>query len=200
MSKILIVDDIEDNVKLLEFDLEKEEYEIFGAFSGEEAIKKAKDVLPDIIILDIMMPKLDGIETCKLIKQESEIADIPIIMMSAKNQTSDIIKALDAGATDYITKPINYPIVAARLRSALRSRELNVALAQQNNTAQEALGNQNHFVAKLCEEITAPLRAIKELADTILSQENVKDTNLRDKLNTLASNSANLVAKIEGLV
>lgn len=196
MSKILIVDDIEDNVKLLEFDLEEEGYEIFGAYSGEEALAKAKEIIPDVIILDIMMPKLDGIETCKLIKKEPTLKDIPIVIMSAKNQTADIIKALDAGASDYIAKPINYPIVAARIRSAMRTRQ--ITLNSKERKIEDSRLTENQLISKIKNEFLAPLNAISELA-TSLAQD-LEGHALKEKTAELASNSANLASTLASLL
>lgn len=196
MSKILIVDDIEDNVKLLEFDLEEEGYEIFGAYSGEEALAKAKEIIPDVIILDIMMPKLDGIETCKLIKKEPNLTDIPIVMMSAKNQTADIIKALDAGASDYITKPINYPIVAARIRSALRARQITLGI--NGSTIGESKPSESQLITKIKSEILPPLNTISELATSLAKE--MEGHDLKEKTAELASTSANLASTLEILL
>lgn len=199
MSKILIVDDIEDNVKLLEFDLEEEGYEIFGAYSGEEAITKAKELTPDLIILDIMMPKLDGIETCKILKNDPKLADIPIVMMSAKNQTSDIIKALDAGASDYITKPINYPIVAARIRSAMRTRQLTRAACIESGNLSQDQKTETEFKAQIKRDILEPLSVISELGIS-LAQEIGGDQALLEKSKRLASTSANLINALESML
>lgn len=122
MSKeqILIVDDEEDIVELLEYNLTKEGYKVSSLTSGEKVLATAKGLLPDLILLDIMLPHLDGLEICKLLKRDSKTQHIPIIMLSAKGEEADIVSGLELGADDYVTKPFSPRILIARVRTALR--------------------------------------------------------------------------------
>lgn len=106
-GKILVVDDEAYIVHILEFSLGMEGYEVVTAFDGEEAIVKAEREEPDLIVLDIMMPKLDGYETCRRLKTSDKTKDIPIILLSAKGRSMDQKVGLDAGADEYITKPFS---------------------------------------------------------------------------------------------
>ncbi|MCH7828118.1 MAG: response regulator, partial [Bacteroidetes bacterium] len=107
MYKILIIDDLRENVFMLQNRLEKVNYNIISAYNGETGIKKAKKELPDLILLDIMMPGKNGLEVCKELLEEEITKDIPIIMVTAKVAADDIRIGLEAGAFDYIKKPFN---------------------------------------------------------------------------------------------
>ena len=132
MSKVLVVDDIQDNVTLLSFELEDDGFEVLTAFNGQECLEKARKEHPDVILLDIRMPGMSGIETLEVLKEDKDTADIPVIMVSANNSDDNIIKALDIGAHDFVSKPIDYMVLAARMRSALRLSHALKELAKAN--------------------------------------------------------------------
>jgi DNA-binding response OmpR family regulator len=116
MSKVLVVDDIADNVKLLTYDLMDEGYEVEVAYDGPQALAAAKSGKPDVILLDVMMPGMDGIEVCRRLRADRELRDTPVIMVSARDADEDVVRGLDAGADDYVTKPFEMRIVLARVR------------------------------------------------------------------------------------
>ncbi|MGA2916172.1 MAG: response regulator [Sedimentisphaerales bacterium] len=119
-ENILIVDDEEDVLELLRFNLEKNGYKIDAAVSGEEALTKARGKLPDLIILDLMLPGIDGLEVCKRLKGDTKTVNIPVIMLTAKSEEADIITGLELGAQDYITKPFSPKVLVARVRRILQ--------------------------------------------------------------------------------
>ena len=119
-GKILVVDDEDHIVELIKFNLESSGYEVIVAFNGEDAIKKALDEKPDLIILDLMLPKIDGVEVCRRIKGNEETSNICIIMLTAKSDESDKIVGLETGADDYITKPFSVKELIARVNAVLR--------------------------------------------------------------------------------
>ncbi len=121
-ERILIVDDEEDIRELVRVSLEKEGYHTLAAASGEQALKIAKTEVPDIIVLDLMMPGIDGLEVAKQLKSDNHTAPIGIVMLSAKGEESDIITGLELGADDYVTKPFSPRILIARIRSVLRRK------------------------------------------------------------------------------
>src|SRR4051812_1528661 len=127
--KILVVDDHEDNVELLRARLEARGYEVFGANDGFEALECAERIVPDLILLDVMMPKMDGIEVVRRLKANSQLPFIPVIMQTALDSTENKVEGLDAGADDYITKPINFAELEARVNSLLRIKALQSDLA-----------------------------------------------------------------------
>jgi two-component system cell cycle response regulator len=119
-ARVLVVDDLEPNVKLLEAKLRAEYFDVLGAYSGREAVERAKQDQPDIILLDVMMPGMDGFEACRIIKSCPETAHIPIVMVTALDQQADRVAGLKAGADDFLTKPVEDVALFARVRSLSR--------------------------------------------------------------------------------
>ncbi|GAK57200.1 response regulator receiver domain protein, CheY-like protein [Candidatus Vecturithrix granuli] len=122
-EKILIVEDEEDIRELLVYNLKKEGYRVEGVSSGEEALKKIKQSVVDLVVLDLMLPDVDGLEVCKILKNDSHTAHIPVVMLTAKGEESDIVLGLEFGADDYITKPFSPRVLLARIRAVLRRRQ-----------------------------------------------------------------------------
>jgi len=130
--RILVVDDHEDNIELLRARLEARGYEVEGATDGQAALEMVDKVCPDLILLDVMMPKMDGMEVARRLKARianKEIPFIPIIMQTALDSTEQKVEGLDAGAIDYVTKPINFAELEARVSSQLHVKSLQDALA-----------------------------------------------------------------------
>ncbi len=121
-EEILIVDDEEDILELIRFNLSNDGYECSSVSSGEEALKKARSEIHDLIVLDLMLPGLDGLEVCKALKKDPKTEQIPIIMLSAKGEESDIVIGLELGADDYITKPFSPRVLMARVKTVLRRK------------------------------------------------------------------------------
>ena len=121
--KILVADDIKQNVKLLRVILTASEFDVIEAYDGEEALEKATSENPDLILLDIMMPKLTGYEVCQRLRADGTTKSIPIIMITALHEMEDRIKGIDAGADDFISKPFNKTELLARVKSLLRMRQ-----------------------------------------------------------------------------
>lgn len=119
-TKICIIEDEVEIIRLLTYNLNKEGYDVFHCESGENAFEFIKRHQPKIILLDIMIPGIDGFDVCKKLKADNETASIPIIMLTAKAEESNIITGLELGADDYITKPFSVSILIARVRTALR--------------------------------------------------------------------------------
>jgi two-component system alkaline phosphatase synthesis response regulator PhoP len=119
---ILIVEDDEDILELVRYNLAKEGYEVAGVRSGEEAIRLVDSMKPDLVVLDLMLPGLDGLEVCKLIKNDEKVRYISIVMLTAKGEEADIVTGLELGADDYITKPFSPRVLIARVRAVLRRR------------------------------------------------------------------------------
>lgn len=122
---ILVVDDEADILQLIQYNLEKEGYKTLTTASGEEALREARRHLPNLIILDLMLPGLDGIEVCKQLRSSEDTKYIPILMVTAKSEESDIITGLEVGADDYITKPFSPKVLIARVRAILRRSRRN---------------------------------------------------------------------------
>ena len=119
-SKILIVEDDSDIVELLTYNLREAGFETEAVFNGGDAIERAVEEQPDLIILDLMLPEVDGFEVCRLLKQDTQTADIPIIMLTAKGEEIDRVIGLQLGADDYVTKPFSQREFVLRVRAVLR--------------------------------------------------------------------------------
>jgi two-component system, OmpR family, phosphate regulon response regulator PhoB len=117
---ILVVEDEDALATLLQYNLEKEGYEVLIAGDGEEALVSVDEKLPDLVVLDWMLPKISGIEVCRRLRQRSETRNVPIIMLTARGEESDRIRGLDTGADDYVVKPVSMTELAARARAVLR--------------------------------------------------------------------------------
>ena len=176
---ILIVDDVSKNLQVLATILYQEGYEIAVAENGKSALAILKNIKPDLILLDIMMPEMDGYEVCSIIKSNPEIATIPIIFLTAKNDTESVVKSFELGASDYLTKPFNAMELKARVKTHLSLRENSQKLENLNNIledkvnertlqlkkANERLGQldnaKNYFLGLLSHELNTPLTQIK---------------------------------------
>jgi len=135
--RILVVDDHPDNVELLRARLESRGYDVTGASGGEEALQLVKENPPDLILLDVMMPKVGGMEVVRRLKADKSLPFIPVIMQTALDSTENKVEGLDAGADDYITKPINFPELDARVKSLLRIKKLQQDLSDRERELEE---------------------------------------------------------------
>ncbi len=121
-EQILVVDDEEDILELVRFNLSKEGYRTVCAETGEKAVEIARSEIPDLIVLDLMLPGMDGLEVTKFLKKDPETQHIPIIMLTAKGEESDVVTGLELGADDYVTKPFSPKILLARVKAVLRRK------------------------------------------------------------------------------
>jgi diguanylate cyclase (GGDEF)-like protein len=144
-ARILIVDDHEDNIEVLKARLESWGYETASAYNGHDALRYVNATPPDLILLDVMMPEISGIEVAKRIKSNPVLPFIPIIMQTALDSTEDKVEGLEAGADDYITKPIDFAELKARLRSMLRIKRLQEALEERERELLEVNERLRHM-------------------------------------------------------
>ena len=133
-KKILVVDDERPIVEILKINLQKEGYVVFEAFDGEDAVNKAMMINPDLILLDVMLPKLDGFSVCKKIREKSSV---PILMLTAREEELDKVLGLELGADDYITKPFSIRELMARIKANMRRNETVTASEKQDKTAEK---------------------------------------------------------------
>jgi two-component system phosphate regulon response regulator PhoB len=119
-EKILVVDDEEDILELVRYNLSREGYQVTGSLTGEDALRKVRSDPFDLIVLDLMLPGMDGLAFTKTVKNDSRLRNIPIVMLTAKGEESDIVTGPELGADDYITKPFSPKVMIARVRTALR--------------------------------------------------------------------------------
>jgi two-component system phosphate regulon response regulator PhoB len=125
MPKILVVDDEPDAIELIKFNLKAAGYEVITAVDGEEALKKARSMLPDLVILDLMLPEVDGLEVCKILRRDQRVSATPILMLTAKAAEIDRVLGLELGADDYVTKPFSPRELVLRVKRLLRTEPTN---------------------------------------------------------------------------
>ncbi|MBU1099062.1 MAG: response regulator [Bacteroidetes bacterium] len=174
MNRILVIDDMPDNVFILQDRLEREGYEILTAYDGIAGLEKAKLELPDLILLDIMMPGMSGLEVCEKLVNDDETKLIPIILVTALVEVKDLEIGLKVGAFDYIKKPFNKVELIARVRSALRFSESNKVMLEMEKirTFAATVITANHEIKQPLTLINLSLAAIKrELGKDPISKE-----------------------------
>jgi len=137
LPRILVVDDNANNVEILRMRLESHGYEVVTAVDGEAGLVAVREHLPDLILLDIMMPKLDGVEVCRRIRADNSLPFIPIILVTAKSDQKDVVAALEAGGDEFLTKPVDHAALVARVKSMLRIKALQDTVQGQAVQLQE---------------------------------------------------------------
>ena len=168
-AKLLIVDDKTANLDLLREMLAPLGHQIFFATSGAKALGIAASVLPDLVLLDVMMPEMDGFETCRRFKQDQALGEIPIIFVTARTDVEDLARGFAAGAVDYVTKPVKQPEVHARVATHLRlqglirqQRQHLAALEKARGELQELNDTKDKFLSNLGREVSASLAQIAD--------------------------------------
>jgi two-component system, cell cycle response regulator len=182
---ILVVDDNPDNLEIISTRLRFRGYDVAVAERGETAISMVRDEQPDLILLDIMMPDLDGYEVARRIRAQQDLAYIPIIVVTARDSTEDKVTGLDAGADDYLTKPINFPELEARVRSMLRIKRLQDQLEEKNRELEQlsisdgltGLYNHRHLHEILAEEYERSRRTREPVSLVMFDLDRFKEVN-----------------------
>ena len=147
--RILIVDDNATNRDILVTRLGVHGYDLRQAADGEEALAAAKELLPDLILLDVMMPKLDGFEVCKRLKGDTSLPFMPVILCTAKADSKDVVTGLEAGADEYLTKPIEQMALVARVKSVLRLKQLHDQVTEMNRSLEQRVSEQLVEIARM---------------------------------------------------
>ena len=161
--RILAVDDMPTNLEILRVRLEAQGYEVITAEDGEEALAKARELEPDLVLLDIMMPKLDGIAVLKQLKQDAMLRFVPIILVTAKSDVRDVVSGLDSGGDEYLTKPFEHAALTARVRSLLRVKELHDTVQHQAAKLKEQTEQLSSWNRLLEERVAEQLMEIERI-------------------------------------
>ncbi|HSJ08883.1 MAG TPA: diguanylate cyclase [Longimicrobiales bacterium] len=184
-GRILVVDDNQDNIEIIATRLRFRGYEILEAGDGAQALALVRDAAPDLILLDVMLPDIDGYEISRRIKGADDLPFIPIILVTARDSTQDKVAGLDAGADDYLTKPINFPELEARVRSMLRIKRLQDELELKNRELERlsisdgltGLFNHRHIHGLLAEEFERVERTGDSMSVAMLDLDRFKSVN-----------------------
>jgi two-component system cell cycle response regulator len=200
MKKILIIDDNPDNVFLLKDRLEREKFDVVTAYEGQMGIEKAEAENPDLILLDILMPGISGLDVCKAISSNDKTKTIPIILLTALSEVENLKEGFAAGAFDYIRKPFNRVELVARINSALRFREVNQILIELEKvkTFGATVATANHEIKQPLTLINLSIAAIRrELSKPELS----KDVVMKrvEFIENAASDIINLLEKLTSI-
>lgn len=162
-ATVLIVDDEKDLQELLSYNLSAEGYDIITAETGEKALKITRQKMPDLIILDLMLPGIDGLDVCKDLKADDKTEPIPIIMLTAKGEESDIVTGLELGADDYVTKPFSPKVLIARVRRLLRRKQTRTQRQETLKIHELTIDPQRHEVRINDEPVNLTLTEYKIL-------------------------------------
>jgi adenylate cyclase len=160
---ILVVDDVLDNVEILQMRLESQGYEVATAGDGVEALEKTRQLLPDLILLDIMMPKMDGIETVKRLKADASLPFMPVILVTAKADGADVVAGLESGGDDYLTKPVDHAALSARVCAMLRIKALHDTVQAQARRLEEQAAELAIWNKTLEERVAAQIGEIERI-------------------------------------
>lgn len=168
-QKILLVDDEQDILDLIKYNLEKENFEVQSCNNGKEAIDLALKFQPDLILLDVMMPRMDGMETCIQIRENKQLKNVIIAFLTARGEDYSQIAGFDAGADDYITKPIKPRVLVSRVRALLRRKESGETGSPSKQLKGISIDKERYLVLKDGEEMTLPKKEF-ELLSLLTSQ------------------------------
>lgn len=172
-ARVLIADDNPDNREIFQTRLATQGYEIVVATDGEEALSFAREYTPDLLLLDVMMPKIDGVDVCRTLRADPSLPFIPIIMITAKSSTQDVITALEAGADEYLTKPVDHAALVARVKSMLRLKALADTVNEQSRKLAEWNATLERRVADQIKQLEALSRLRRffspQLAEAIMN-------------------------------
>lgn len=195
--RILVIDDRPDNVYYLQSRLQQENFFVVPAFSGQEGIEKAKSQKPDLILLDIMMPGMDGYEVCKILSNDEDTKDIPIILVTAKVESNDVAEGLKVGAFDYIKKPFDKVELIARINSALRYAEMKKKTIQQEKYQifEATVFTANHEIKQPLTIMSLAINSIKRE----LQKEQVDKNLILEKINYLDDGIKKIAAVLNRL-
>jgi signal transduction histidine kinase len=191
---IFIAEDVPGNLQVLCNILEKEEYRIAAAGNGRQALEMVPEVRPDLVLLDIMMPEMDGFEVCEQLKKNPRTRDIPIIFLTAKAETADIVRGLEIGAVDYVTKPFNRAELLSRIKTHL---ELQFA----RETLKALIAAREKFFFIIAHDLASPLQFLLLSSDFLYSEYDTLSEEMRkDYIRRFYNNASQLTSLLENLL
>lgn len=198
---ILIVDDIPRNLQVLGSILSESGYSVSVASSGQGALDAIGAQIPDLILLDVQMPDIDGLDVCRRLKAEKKTADIPIIFLTARIEAEDIVQGFEAGAVDYITKPFVATELLARVRTHLRVKQYHDLIASQNQHLQALNAEKSELLSVVAHDLKSPLTNVQLLADILdRKSETLTPERIREYADDLRQSSDRMLALINNIL
>ncbi|WP_346854249.1 hybrid sensor histidine kinase/response regulator [uncultured Draconibacterium sp.] len=197
---VLIVDDNPNNLKIIALILRSFNYKIVIATNGEQAIEMVEKTLPDIILLDVMMPKIDGFETCRLIKAKDEYKDIPIIFITALNDTESLVKGFKAGGVDYITKPFNKDELISRVKTHLDLKYTRDSLQKTTAHLEELNALKDKMFSVIGHDLRSPLGSVRMTLDFLSKIEAPDDNPFSENIKIMLKTTDEVFGLLENLL
>ena len=199
-ASILLVDDMVENLHILLDYLRQSGCKLLIALSGETALQQLEQIQPDLILLDIVMPGMDGYETCRRVKANDRTKDIPVLFMTALSETEEKVKGFAAGGVDYITKPFQVEEVLARVHAHLTIRKLHTQLREKNDQLAELNASKDKFFAILAHDLKNPLIGFLSFAKLLEQVEDLEQAEFTKLTNAFRTSAENLFALLENLL
>lgn len=199
-ATILIVDDNPNNIKVVAIILRALKYKIVIATNGEQAIELVEQTRPDLILLDVMMPKIDGFETCKIIKSKSENQNIPVIFITALNDTDSLVKGFRVGGVDYITKPFNKDELISRVKTHLDLKLTRDKLLHTTNHLAELNALKDKMFSVIGHDLRSPLSSVKMTLEFLSQMSKTKDDPFAENINIMLKTTDEVFSLLENLL
>ena len=192
-SRILVVDDISKNLQVVGTMLRNEGYHVMPATSGAQALERVKAQPPDLILLDLMMPDMDGLEVCRRLKADPLTRQIPVMFLTASNEMEHLVKGFVQGAVDYVTKPFNAPELLARVRTHLELQHARRRLREMND-------EKNEFMGIVAHDLRSPLGTIKGFAEVLLEDSQMARVELEDFTRRILDTAQRMAEMVQNLL
>ncbi len=193
-SRVLVVDDVVQNLQVVGTMLRNEGYDVMPAASGPQALERVRVRVPDLILLDLMMPEMDGLEVCRRLKSDPATRQIPIIFLTASNEMEHLVKGFEAGAVDYVTKPFNGAELLARVRTHLELKLARERLREMNDEKNEFMGIAAH-------DLRSPLSQIKGFSELVVEEaQALKHSELEDWGRRIRDTTTRMVEMVQNLL
>jgi len=199
-SLILLVDDVQQNIQVVGTMLREVGYLVMPATSGAAAIQRVQKKLPDLILLDFMMPEIDGLEVCRRLKADPSTQSIPVIFLTASNEMNHLVQALQAGAVDYVTKPFNPPELLARVRTHLELKHSRDIIVRYSSELRRLNEEKNEFMGIAAHDLRNPLGAIRGFSELILEDGQMTRADLEDCACRIRDTSTRMAEMVQNLL
>jgi two-component system, sensor histidine kinase and response regulator len=199
-SVILVADDVQQNIQVVGTMLREAGYSIMPATSGAAALQRVEKKKPDLILLDFMMPEMDGLEVCRRLKADPATRQIPVIFLTASNEMEHLVQGLQAGAVDYVTKPFNPPELLARVRTHLELKQSRDVIVRYSQALRSLNDEKNEFMGIVAHDLRSPLGTINGFADLILDDAQMARADVEDSTRRIRDTATRMAEMVQNLL